>query len=140
MFVFFKPKTAYQMRISDWSSDVCSFYLNAGRKKDPGRVQGSGLAGAAQALHESRRYWPVDRSAIDHIVSAWRFPKCRCFHRVPGVGPAYIAIRTKKGAQLPDQARRSGRSPIAPQRCNVGKAHRKKIGRQACREREGQEE
>src|SRR3546814_6780108 len=24
MFFFFKPKTAYEMRISDWSSDVCS--------------------------------------------------------------------------------------------------------------------
>src|SRR3546814_1539324 len=23
-FFFFKPKTAYEMRISDWSSDVCS--------------------------------------------------------------------------------------------------------------------
>src|SRR3546814_10160683 len=29
-FVFFKQKTAYDMRISDWSSDVCSsdLYLN----------------------------------------------------------------------------------------------------------------
>src|SRR3546814_8946341 len=30
MFVFFfKQKTAYEMRISDWSSDVCSSDLNA---------------------------------------------------------------------------------------------------------------
>src|SRR3546814_18142947 len=28
MFVFFKQKTAYDMRISDWSSDVCSSDLN----------------------------------------------------------------------------------------------------------------
>src|SRR3546814_5497405 len=27
-FVFFKQKTAYEMRISDWSSDVCSSDLN----------------------------------------------------------------------------------------------------------------
>src|SRR3546814_7743214 len=27
MFFFFKQKTAYDMRISDWSSDVCSSYL-----------------------------------------------------------------------------------------------------------------
>src|SRR3546814_13296553 len=26
-FFFFKQKTAYEMRISDWSSDVCSSYL-----------------------------------------------------------------------------------------------------------------
>src|SRR3546814_1766496 len=29
-FFFFKQKTAYEMRISDWSSDVCSSDLPAG--------------------------------------------------------------------------------------------------------------
>src|SRR3546814_3512908 len=29
MFFFFKQKTAYEMRISDWSSDVCSSDLEA---------------------------------------------------------------------------------------------------------------
>src|SRR3546814_8311318 len=28
-FVFFKQKTAYEMRISDWSSDVCSSDLSS---------------------------------------------------------------------------------------------------------------
>src|SRR3546814_1165171 len=30
LFFFFKQKTAYEMRISDWSSDVCSSDLVAG--------------------------------------------------------------------------------------------------------------
>src|SRR3546814_20010742 len=30
MFFFFKQKTAYEMRISDWSSDVCSSDLHPG--------------------------------------------------------------------------------------------------------------
>src|SRR3546814_13906331 len=30
-FFFFKQKTAYEMRISDWSSDVCSSDLDLGR-------------------------------------------------------------------------------------------------------------
>src|SRR3546814_6089029 len=30
-FLLFKQKTAYEMRISDWSSDVCSSDLPAGR-------------------------------------------------------------------------------------------------------------
>src|SRR3546814_5415958 len=30
LFFFFKQKTAYEMRISDWSSDVCSSDLQAG--------------------------------------------------------------------------------------------------------------
>src|SRR3546814_2838436 len=32
---FFKQKTAYEMRISDWSSDVCSSDLS-GRQSQPG--------------------------------------------------------------------------------------------------------
>src|SRR3546814_8516202 len=31
---FFKPKTAYEMRISDWSSDVCSSDLGRGQAMD----------------------------------------------------------------------------------------------------------
>src|SRR3546814_5232369 len=30
LFFFFKQKTAYEMRISDWSSDVCSSDLSGG--------------------------------------------------------------------------------------------------------------
>src|SRR3546814_9242018 len=33
VFFFFKQKTAYEMRISDWSSDVCSSDLTMGRKR-----------------------------------------------------------------------------------------------------------
>src|SRR3546814_20365826 len=32
-FFFFKQKTAYEMRISDWSSDVCSSDLRTGRPR-----------------------------------------------------------------------------------------------------------
>src|SRR3546814_7355103 len=31
MFFFFKQKTAYEMRISDWSSDVCSSDLHTAK-------------------------------------------------------------------------------------------------------------
>src|SRR3546814_2939298 len=34
MFFFFKQKTAYEMRISDWSSDVCSSDLESERVMD----------------------------------------------------------------------------------------------------------
>src|SRR3546814_2131336 len=43
MFFFFKQKTAYEMRISDWSSDVCSsdliFEDNASYKRIEGEEQ-----------------------------------------------------------------------------------------------------
>src|SRR3546814_5072879 len=44
VFFFFKQKTAYEMRISDWSSDVCSSDLVAGAHRGlaAGRVHGGG--------------------------------------------------------------------------------------------------
>src|SRR3546814_19647681 len=40
MFFFFKQKTAYEMRISDWSSDVCSSDLAAvhAARAEPARI------------------------------------------------------------------------------------------------------
>src|SRR3546814_3233880 len=62
---FFKQKTAYEMRISDWSSDVCSSDLaDAGRRADGGlprdatlvadRGAGGGGDGARFACGRSR--------------------------------------------------------------------------------------
>src|SRR3546814_4315443 len=42
LFFFFKQKTAYEMRISDWSSDVCSSDL-PGQQRSPSGLKGSGL-------------------------------------------------------------------------------------------------
>src|SRR3546814_9780893 len=56
-FFFFKQKTAYEMRISDWSSDVCSSDLDGGI---------GGEAVAAVGLHLDRAVADVDglRKAI----------------------------------------------------------------------------
>src|SRR3546814_8368352 len=45
---FFKQKTAYEMRISDWSSDVCSSDLNSYQKHSEYIVQHSDLQGFSQ--------------------------------------------------------------------------------------------
>src|SRR3546814_20299752 len=57
MFFFFKQKTAYEMRISDWSSDVCSSDLHAHRILDGHRLRPDFLhvdLGAAQARQDQR--------------------------------------------------------------------------------------
>src|SRR3546814_5329845 len=53
VFFFFKQKTAYEMRISDWSSDVCSSDLG-------------GVSEALSTLNEEMRtsISPVGRSAF----------------------------------------------------------------------------
>src|SRR3546814_6525445 len=42
---FFKQKTAYEMRISDWSSDVCSSDLSGGGRRAGGDEMSEGYAG-----------------------------------------------------------------------------------------------
>src|SRR3546814_9756561 len=42
VFFFFKQKTAYEMRISDWSSDVCSSDLRLGQGRAPGGREDAG--------------------------------------------------------------------------------------------------
>src|SRR3546814_2565880 len=52
-FFFFKQKTAYEMRISDWSSNVCSSDLKPGDVVELGkRAQDMALVLEAQSLAE----------------------------------------------------------------------------------------
>src|SRR3546814_11468950 len=50
---FFKQKTAYEMRISDWSSDVCSSDLHRGRKSL--RSQRARCSGSGWAIRQASR-------------------------------------------------------------------------------------
>src|SRR3546814_11401618 len=51
VFFFFKQKTAYEMRISDWSSDVCSSDLAEGNDRE---VERGGVVDAVE-IEEQRR-------------------------------------------------------------------------------------
>src|SRR3546814_11209325 len=53
VFLLFKQKTAYEMRISDWSSDVCSSDL-CGVGRDPG-AEPDDDGGCGQARRQERR-------------------------------------------------------------------------------------
>src|SRR3546814_11750883 len=53
-FFFFKQKTAYEMRISDWSSDVCSSDLRA-------QVRRGGCADLSGAGPDAAPLWLADR-------------------------------------------------------------------------------
>src|SRR3546814_10415851 len=67
LFFFVKQKTAYEMRISDWSSDVCSSDLLA--REGPGtRVRGAAPAGS-QMRH---RRTDAPRQHPLCIAGVWR--------------------------------------------------------------------
>src|SRR3546814_8225279 len=65
MFVFFKQKTAYEMRISDWSSDVCSSDLSDGPSADRKLLGQRQPRGTARLLRrrQTLRGDPVLRSS-----------------------------------------------------------------------------
>src|SRR3546814_5746166 len=65
-FFFFKQKTAYEMRISDWSSDVCSSDLFLKRQVV---VLFPGVLELLVAQHVERPADPPARAArLDHVV------------------------------------------------------------------------
>src|SRR3546814_6202645 len=101
LFFFFKQKTAYEMRISDWSSDVCSSDLshpersrmtNYRRAHTPGAtwfftvniarrdtaVLTEHIALLRQALQRVRRKHPFSIDALvvlpDHLPAVWTLP------------------------------------------------------------------
>src|SRR3546814_6628723 len=55
LFFFFKQKTAYEMRISDWSSDVCSSDLKGQGQDRFTYHRGNGQDTDAQDRSEERR-------------------------------------------------------------------------------------
>src|SRR3546814_3821435 len=73
LFFCFKQKTAYEMRISDWSSDVCSSDLERGVDLAEGR-DGLGDIGLGDAdagvLHVQHHAPLLAVAGIDHHAAA----------------------------------------------------------------------
>src|SRR3546814_5319636 len=83
MFCFCKQKTAYEMRISDWSSDVCSSDLgrypgqgDCGRAGIHTEVDGGGREQAGrQRCHCRQLCWPC---CARRAYSVPEFGRCHC--------------------------------------------------------------
>src|SRR3546814_9236503 len=71
LFFFFKQKTAYEMRISDWSSDVCSsdLLLAAHRVGDHGVHRHDRIDGGERVGARGQRVGRIDRR-IDLCIEA----------------------------------------------------------------------
>src|SRR3546814_5904589 len=67
----FKQKTAYEMRISDWSSDVCSSDLGIGHLLGPVDGIAHGISGGCNVRHIATLdplAGTVARSEHDHVA------------------------------------------------------------------------
>src|SRR3546814_5214523 len=74
LFFFFKQKTAYEMRISDWSSDVCSSDLHVRKAEAPiiEALQASGaLVHLATIEHSYPHCWRHKTPLIFRATAQW---------------------------------------------------------------------
>src|SRR3546814_4442269 len=94
LFFFFKQKTAYEMRISDWSSDVCSSDLPRASGDRDSVVPSSLFSGSGR---KSRDDGPGDRVPVVLGLSASRSADrgVRVLHR-GGRGPEGGAARSEE--------------------------------------------
>src|SRR3546814_17374842 len=90
---FFKQKTAYEMRISDWSSDVCSSDLEALRSSASNAVKSSAerISGLCRLLRIVEPGLPMsipdeDGQPAPAVVLAVRMPASRSEERRVGNG------------------------------------------------------
>src|SRR3546814_17100144 len=103
-FVFFKQKTAYEMRISDWSSDVCS----------------SDLSRAGRLTHSCRiSSGPPLRLNSGGETSAWTSPDPAVIHCTP---PASITLACPPRSE----ERRVGKECVSTCRSRWSPYHSKK--------------
>src|SRR3546814_643877 len=66
-FFFFKQKTAYEMRISDWSSDVCSSDLDLGAHIAK-QLAAEGSRDQLPHLHDPDAFQRAPAARLAHII------------------------------------------------------------------------
>src|SRR3546814_3467007 len=84
---FFKQKTAYDMRISDWSSDVCSSDLGAGLRRPAIRRSAAVVYGIKVRAEGPMMAW------AQAVHLSWR----KAAHRggMPGLLPRSSCLRRR---------------------------------------------
>src|SRR3546814_18627133 len=140
-FFFFKKKTAYEMRISDWSSDVCSSDL-AARPAGEEVGEGKGQHHAAHRDHGGEQQGKPEHAAEEGAEEALVVVE----DEVDAVEAALLAPEEADrdhGAEGNDEeyhqhSRRKDQRQMVGQRARPVASHCSKIGKASGREREGQ--
>src|SRR3546814_7646811 len=72
---FFKQKTAYEMRISDWSSDVCSSDLPHNQHQRETATMASGTRKQIRWTASTRRRKRKEARRRRWMKKSWKWPK-----------------------------------------------------------------
>src|SRR3546814_19935972 len=122
-FFFFKQKTAYEMRISDWSSDVCSSDLGPGEiERDaaafaPARDPREHIAGAEADIEDAPRA-VADTTRPDPVEKAQR----RSRRQRQRVDPRQVG-ETARIAVGRSEERRVGKECVSTGRARWAQGH-----------------
>src|SRR3546814_2450176 len=99
IFFFFKQKTAYEMRISDWSSDVCS-----------------------SDLRKDRREW-VKKEGKNVNEKKFRKHAERALKTFVTLGPSYIKLGQWLSSRARSEERRVGKECVSTCRSRWSQNH-----------------
>src|SRR3546814_9839714 len=83
---FFKQKTAYELRSSDWSSDVCSSVLQATQGRSSGRNDGPVKPSIREMIEAAPRRLPRAAVAVEHDHRVAGHDAADACHRHAGIG------------------------------------------------------
>src|SRR3546814_18203924 len=127
MFVFLKQKTAYEMRISDWSSDVCSSDLLS--SKQHSKPRRSPAVGRRKTARDFKRL-PETVPSLPGRAGGLHGPAPG--PRLKGLGGSALGLGARQGGAVGGPARTRPASPGSLP--GVGGGH-VPIGRASCGER-----
>src|SRR3546814_10916440 len=104
-FFCFKQKTAYEMRISDWSSDVCSSDLDQRCRSRDASAQNAGRPAVRRYRRNirARRLPCIGSCGLRHwpgLVSRWRFAAVRRRAQCRAAGKSRRKIMVLERAEL----------------------------------------
>src|SRR3546814_17907220 len=122
IFFFFKQKTAYEMRISDWSSDVCSSDLRFRRFERSNPLSLNDFA-PVKSWRNQKGSKNNERREKVKVCFQMLFQQLCAHFNVTGI----MAVTVTSIVSLANQARST-----------VHATHWDQIGRASCRERVGQ--
>src|SRR3546814_19489711 len=116
-FFFYKQKTAYEMRISDWSSDVCSSDLLARTALPVDRGAGDALG---ETSGEKRRAGDVEclvadlaDASGDHVVDDGRVEVVALDEGVQGLGEQAAGMHPGGCSARRSEGRRVGKGGVS---------------------------
>src|SRR3546814_3492383 len=104
-FFFFKQKTAYEMRISDWSSDVCSSDLNGAGGIAVGMATNIPPHNLGEVIRACLAYIDNTGITIDELIQIVPGPDFRTAPFILGQSGARSAYHTGLGSTRSEERR-----------------------------------